>query len=234
MSSEPTVTVDVLRVFCAADGSHGNALGVVLDGRAIPDPGARQRLAHTLGFSETVFVDGDDGVVRIYTPQEELPLAGHPLVGTAWLLAQEGRGASMLHPPAGPVDCGAEGRGAHIVADPADSPHWDLLPHDGSAQIDALTVEEFGPSAHAYAWAWIDEPAGLVRARSFPSGKGIPEDEATGSAALVLCGHLGRPLTIQQGRGSVIHATPMPDGRVRVGGEVRRDLPQTLTIPADA
>lgn len=234
MSSPQTVNVEVLRVFCAADGAHGNALGVVLDGAQIPAAGDRQALAHTLGFSETVFVDGDDGVVRIYTPQEELPLAGHPLVGTAWLLAQEGRAVATLQPPAGPVDCETDGSRASIVANPADSPRWDLVPYATAAQIEALTVEEFGPSAHAYAWAWIDEPAGHVRTRSFPSGKGIPEDEATGSAALVLCEHLGRPLTIRQGRGSVIHATPMPDGRVRVGGEVRRDPPQTLAIPVGA
>ncbi len=174
MSSPQTVNVEVLRVFCAADGAHGNALGVVLDGAQIPAAGDRQALAHTLGFSETVFVDGDDGVVRIYTPQEELPLAGHPLVGTAWLLAAEGGAVSTLHPPAGPVDCGAEGSGAHIVANPADSPRWDLVPYATAAQIDALSVEEFGPSAHAYAWAWIDEPAGTCAPAASPAGRASP------------------------------------------------------------
>ncbi|MFD6980572.1 PhzF family phenazine biosynthesis protein, partial [Streptomyces sp. NPDC059956] len=49
--------LDVLRVFCAGDGSHGNALGVVRDGRSCPDDTSRQALAAELGYSETVFVD---------------------------------------------------------------------------------------------------------------------------------------------------------------------------------
>ena len=53
--------LDVLRVFCAADGSGGNPLGVFLDGGAVPAP-ERQAVAHELGFAETVFVDDRDGV----------------------------------------------------------------------------------------------------------------------------------------------------------------------------
>ncbi|MEH3052768.1 MAG: PhzF family phenazine biosynthesis protein [Patulibacter minatonensis] len=217
------LTVEVLRVFCDEHAEHGNALGVVLDGDLIPSPEARQELAAELGFSETVFVDGSDGHVRIYTPAEELPLAGHPLVGTAWLLAQVGRGVDTLHPPAGPVDCEAEHDGAQITADPASSPRWDLTQRATTDEVDGLDPAAFGPVAHDYVWAWIDEAAGTVRARSFAMGKGIVEDEATGSAALVLCGDLGRPIEIHQGRGSVIQAAPTGDGRVRIRGRVVRD-----------
>lgn len=234
MSKARTVQIEVLRVFCAADGTHGNALGVVLDGAAVPAQAQRQAIAHTLGFSETVFVDGDDGHLKIFTPQEELPLAGHPLVGTAWLLAAEGRPAAALYPPAGRVDCSAAELSAAIVADPAASPRWDLLRHASAAEIEALDPGALGPEAHAYAWAWIDEAAGVVRTRAFASGKGILEDEATGSAALVLCDHLGRALTIHQGMGSIISAEPRGDGRVQVGGEVRRDASRSLVIPAAA
>jgi PhzF family phenazine biosynthesis protein len=65
----------VLRVFCAADGSGGNPLGVFLDGGAVPEA-ERQSIATDLGFAETVFVDdAGRGELRIFTPGVELPLA---------------------------------------------------------------------------------------------------------------------------------------------------------------
>ncbi len=78
---------DVLRVFCGPRGGYGNELGVVRDGSRIPARADRQALAARLGFSETVFVDDPErGVIDIYTPTLRLPFAGHPCVGTAWLL----------------------------------------------------------------------------------------------------------------------------------------------------
>ncbi len=54
-----------------------------------------QGFAAELGISETAFVlppeaDGDLRV-RIFTPVRELPMAGHPMVGTAWVLRAAGR-----------------------------------------------------------------------------------------------------------------------------------------------
>ncbi len=69
-------------------------------------------------------------------------------------------------------------------------------------------------------WAWIDEPAGLVRARVFVPEAGVDEDEATGSAALRLCALVGREIEIRQGRGSVLHARPVGEGRAQVAGRV--------------
>ena len=72
----------------------GNQLCVVTD--PPPELGAdmMQRLAGEIGFSETTFVtairpDGYD--VRIFTPVSELPFAGHPTLGTAFTLVDEGR-----------------------------------------------------------------------------------------------------------------------------------------------
>ena len=96
-------TLHVLRVFCDEAGEHGNPLGVFLDGGEVP-PERRQAVAHELGFSETVFVDdAARGEIRIFTPGLELPFAGHPTVGTAWLLAHEGEAVEVLRPPAGEV-----------------------------------------------------------------------------------------------------------------------------------
>jgi len=79
----------VLRVFLGDGGTGGNPLGVFLDGGSVPE-GRRQDVAADLGFSETVFVDdAARGEIRIYTPAVEIPFAGHPVVGTAWLLERE-------------------------------------------------------------------------------------------------------------------------------------------------
>src|SRR5687768_14184274 len=93
----------VLRVFLGPDGSGGNPLGVFLDGTAIPEA-RRQAVAADLRYSETVYVDALDGAsasIRIFTPGAELPFAGHPTVGTSWLLAERGQGVETLRVPAG-------------------------------------------------------------------------------------------------------------------------------------
>lgn len=216
----------VLRVFCDEDGRHGNPLGVVLDGAAVPRD-ERQRVAAVLGFSETVFVDDrSGGALRIFTPEVELPLAGHPLVGTSWLLRTVDGAAgavSVLRPPAGPVPTGGDDVSAWIEADPADAPPFALRRLETPAAVEALEVPR-GPHVHEDAWAWIDpEERTQIRCRVFADGVGIPEDEATGSAALRLVAELGRPVTIHQGVGSVITGRPVDGGRVRVGGRVALD-----------
>jgi predicted PhzF superfamily epimerase YddE/YHI9 len=70
-------------------------------------------------------------------------------------------------------------------------------------------------------WAWVDADAGVLRSRVFVLDEGIPEDEATGAAALRMGALLGRELEIRQGKGSVLHARPGPEGTIDVGGRVR-------------
>ncbi|QGV80920.1 PhzF family phenazine biosynthesis protein [Streptomyces ficellus] len=207
---------DVLAVFCGGDGRHGNLLGVVRDGRAHPDEASRQAFAKHLGFSETVFVDDPErGVVDIYTPGVRLPFAGHPLVGTAWLLDLE-----VLNPPAGEVWARDDGEFTWITARPEWAPDRTLRAYASAAEVDALDVPE--PGDWVYAWAWEDEAAGRIRARAFPGrGDGIDEDEATGAAALLLTARLGRALNITQGRGSQLLTAPGPDGTIELGGRVR-------------
>src|SRR5579884_1768223 len=68
---------------------QGNQVAVFTDAREIPEA-QLQRLAREVNFSETVFVypAGGDGHVRIriFTPSVELPFAGHPVLGTAFVL----------------------------------------------------------------------------------------------------------------------------------------------------
>lgn len=70
---------------------HGNPLAVVLGADGLKR-GRMQAIAREFNLSETVFVQavtqaGATARARIFTPLEELPFAGHPTLGTAWLLA---------------------------------------------------------------------------------------------------------------------------------------------------
>jgi trans-2,3-dihydro-3-hydroxyanthranilate isomerase len=83
-------TVDVF----AEKPLAGNQLAVVLDAEDIPSD-VMQRIAKEMNISETAFVLPPADIahaarVRIFTPASELQFAGHPTVGTAWVLATEG------------------------------------------------------------------------------------------------------------------------------------------------
>lgn len=214
-------TLHVLRVFVNEDGERGNRLGVFLDAGQVPS-GRRQAIAAELAFSETVFVEERRaGRLRIHTPAVELPFAGHPLVGTAWLLAREGTPLEALSTPAGEVSVRHADDATFVAADPTWAPPFEHRQLGSPAEVRALSSAAH--QANTYAWAWIDEAAGTIRARSFAPQVGIEEDEATGSAALALCARLERPIVIHQGHGSVLLCEPLGDGRVEVGGRVARD-----------
>jgi trans-2,3-dihydro-3-hydroxyanthranilate isomerase len=73
---------------------RGNPLAVFPDARGIAD-GDMQSIARELNLSETTFVLPPTRLnsvarVRIFTPARELPFAGHPTIGTAWVLLHEG------------------------------------------------------------------------------------------------------------------------------------------------
>jgi predicted PhzF superfamily epimerase YddE/YHI9 len=216
----------LLRVFCSEDGSGGNPLGVFLRGAGVP-PDQRQAVAADLGLSETVFVDhAERGEIRIFTPAVELDFAGHPAVGTAWLLED----ADALRPPAGEIAVSREGEDVYVAARPEWGPPHVLKQLDSPAAVEAL---ESGPDDMdlVVTWAWIDEVAGTMRARAFLPRIGIPEDEATGSAATKLCAHAGRPIEIRQGRGSRILARPAADGFVEIGGRSVIDDVRDYELP---
>lgn len=209
----------VMRVFTTPGGEHGNELGVFLRGEDVPE-GRRQAVAADLGFAETVFLDDRERAeIRIFTPGLELPFAGHPSVGTAWLLRETGEEVAVLRPPAGELRVHYENEVAWISARAEWSPPFDYVEHEDPAAVDALTGAP-GGAGWAYCWAWDDEEAGRIRARSFVPDAGIPEDEATGSAALALCAQLDRPVQIRQGQGSEIFARPAGEGFTEIGGRV--------------
>jgi trans-2,3-dihydro-3-hydroxyanthranilate isomerase len=73
----------------------GNQLAVFTDAAGLSDA-EMQELAHEMNFSESTFVIPADSAgaarrVRIFTPKHEMPMAGHPTVGTTWVLASHGQ-----------------------------------------------------------------------------------------------------------------------------------------------
>ncbi|HZX80681.1 MAG TPA: PhzF family phenazine biosynthesis isomerase, partial [Lysobacter sp.] len=81
-----------LDVFADRPGA-GNPLAVVVDADGL-DTAAMQAFANWTNLSETIFLlppgDGADYRVRIFTPRQELPFAGHPSVGAAWAAIEAG------------------------------------------------------------------------------------------------------------------------------------------------
>ena len=113
MNSARYLLVDVF----TDEAFGGNQLAVFVDGRQVPED-LMQPIARELNLSETTYVlpptdPADLCRLRIFTPLEELPMAGHPTVGSAFALAVEGR----ITPPAtvrfaegvGPVPVEVEG-----------------------------------------------------------------------------------------------------------------------------
>jgi trans-2,3-dihydro-3-hydroxyanthranilate isomerase len=85
----------------------GNQLAVFTDAREIPEE-RLQPLAREIGFSETVFVlppeEGGHVRMRIFTPVTEIRFAGHPTLGTAFVLAAPLQlGVIVLETGSGPV-----------------------------------------------------------------------------------------------------------------------------------
>jgi predicted PhzF superfamily epimerase YddE/YHI9 len=205
--------VHVLRVFTDDTGASGNPLGVVRDAGEIPHA-RRQAIATQLGYSETVFVERDTHV-QIFTPTAELPFAGHPMVGSAWLLRQP-----VLHAAAGDVRTRVQDQRAWVLARADWCPRFERRQLATPAEVEAFTPPASGS---LQVWAYTDERRGRIRARVFAPDLGVPEDPATGSATVVLCAALGRAITIDQGPHCLIEAQPLDDGVVELGGRVADD-----------
>ena len=86
----PTLRYVVVDVFTDT-ALAGNQLAVFTDAR-VANADLMQALAKEIGFSETTFLvpaeAGGHARVRIFNPRHEMAFAGHPILGTAWVLAQ--------------------------------------------------------------------------------------------------------------------------------------------------
>lgn len=130
----------------------GNPLAVFLDAEGLRDA-EMQAIALEMNLSETTFIlppedPQNDAKVRIFTPQAELPFAGHPTIGTAWVLANHGRLADGARPLTlelgiGPVDVdlqGPEGNPSFIWMDQGSAKFGDII-DDVDAVAAALSLD---------------------------------------------------------------------------------------------
>ncbi|GAA4861853.1 PhzF family phenazine biosynthesis protein [Luteimonas vadosa] len=149
-----------LDVFADRPGA-GNPLGVVVDAQGMA-PATMQAIAAWTNLSETIFllpptVDGADYRVRIFTPRQELPFAGHPSVGAAWAIHQANENAAnggrlMQECAAGLLPVRIDGAGlAHVRA-----PRATRLETDAGSLLDRATAG-FAPGQLAPA-LWNNGP----------------------------------------------------------------------------
>ena len=125
---------------------RGNQLAVFADAREIPEE-LLQRLAREINFSETVFVlppeRGGDARIRIFTPSTEMRFAGHPTLGSAFVLAAPLQLDEIrLETPAAIVPVKLEREGARIVFGRMEQPVPTVEPfREEAALLEALRVE---------------------------------------------------------------------------------------------
>ena len=203
----------VVRVFTVGP-EGGNALGVIPDATGL-SAADMQAIAADLGFSETVFMEwpaGSDPELRIFTPAAEMPFAGHPLVGTAWVLNKMGPGSDMVVIQIGEVPIRIDGDMVWVMPPPIDQPvhpapmeearalgvpaigAWhvevpsDYLLTEVSSEEELLAVApDPGAFTDATHGLYVFHGRSPVRSRFFAPRLGVYEDPATGSAAVALC-----------------------------------------------
>jgi trans-2,3-dihydro-3-hydroxyanthranilate isomerase len=142
----------------------GNPLAVVPDADGL-DPGRMQAIAAELGLSETVFVLGGSERLRIFTPRSELPLAGHPVIGTAVELARLGRipsdGEHVFQTGAGHTPIATSGGVATMTQGPFD-PGVELEPMEVAPLLGLAERDVLGTPRACSTVGW---PQALVRVR---------------------------------------------------------------------
>jgi trans-2,3-dihydro-3-hydroxyanthranilate isomerase len=158
MTSPQTLQFTFCDVFAEAP-LEGNQLAVFADGRPIADD-LQQQLAREINFSETVFVyppedPAHTARIRIYVPTAEIPFAGHPVIGTAVVIATErGLDEVVLETGVGPVSVdirGNEGTMHQPVPTVGPFPHADALLAALRVERSELPVEVYDNGmAHIY------------------------------------------------------------------------------------
>lgn len=212
MRSFAFVTVDVFtdRRF------GGNPLAVFPDARGISDA-EMQSIAAEFNLSETTFVlPPDDPAntarVRIFNRTAEMPFAGHPNVGTGWVLARAGRarqGLLRFEEIAGLVEVETTADGLVTIAAPQPLTLGDQMPADLLAACVGLAPDDIVLDRHAPVVASVGNS--FVIAEVTPAGLGrAAPDLAAFRAALAAFPALGPrrlPLYLHAGDGTAGNAT---------------------------
>ena len=125
----------------------GNQLAVFTDARGL-ETEAMQALAREINYSESTFVlpaeDGGHAKMRIFTPVQELPFAGHPTLGTAFVLAGPLQLVEIrLETAAGIVPVRLERDDSRIVFGRMEQPLPTVRPYEREAELlGALDLEK--------------------------------------------------------------------------------------------
>lgn len=134
---------------------EGNQLAVFTDARGLP-ASRMQALAKEMNFAESVFVlpaeAGGDARIRIFTPATELPFAGHPVLGTAFVLGRSiAKSTIGLETGAGLIPIELERDGSRILFGRMRQPIPSWEPYKREAELlAALGVARSGLPVEAY------------------------------------------------------------------------------------
>jgi trans-2,3-dihydro-3-hydroxyanthranilate isomerase len=165
----------------------GNPLAVVHGGADLAT-GQMQAIAAEFGLSETAFplpptATGADYRLRIFTPSRELPFAGHPSVGAAWVLAQAGligHGDVVQECGAGLLPVHVDAHGAQVTGGaPVVGPELDGAALAAAVNLRAEDVETGVPAGVAAAGV----PYAILPVRPDAVARAVPEPAALRSLA---------------------------------------------------
>jgi len=142
----------------------GNQLAVLPDADGLSDD-RMQTIAAELGLSETTFVFGGAERLRIFTPRTEMPLAGHPVVGAAHVLAWLGRipadGSHVFRTNVGDTELSLAD-GVATMTQAAFDPGTELDPERVAALL-RISPDDIAGTPRAC--STIQRPQGLVQLR---------------------------------------------------------------------
>lgn len=229
---EEKIVVNVVRAFVDTQGEHGNPTGIVIDVEQKISPSERQKIATTLHFTDTVFINELENInVSFFNPQQETKFAGDSLISTAYFIRNKlGRNADRIECKGGVIKTWSEGELTWIEASLDGTPGWRHEQLNTPEDVSRITDKEAESYEHTMVWAWIDREKGLIRSRTFLPDWGTLEDQGNGSGSMQLAKMLGQRIEISQGRGSVIYAEPSDDNSVKVGGRVKVDQVQLSKV----
>lgn len=217
------ITVNILKVFVDKDGKFGNPVGVVINDNDKLNDEQKQKIAHDLNFSETVFIDkfGKIPEVSVFNPIKKVRFAGHAVLGTAYFIK------NVLNKNIDSIKCGEkmvkikeEDKINYITAPLSIMPNWNYEELSSANEVENISKDEMLNKLHTVVWAYIDKVRGLIRARTFAPDWGILEDQANGSGSMLLASKLNKNLEIHHGEGSIIFAKSVDDKFAEVGGLV--------------
>ncbi|MBU0975365.1 MAG: PhzF family phenazine biosynthesis protein [Patescibacteria group bacterium] len=214
-----------IKVFVNEEGKFGNLVGIVIDENSAINNKKRQEICTKSGLSEVVFIDNvKNSQVSIFSPTEEIPFAGHAVIGTGALLDKlNKKRTTSIRSMGNQIAVRHEGENIWVKAKVKTLPDWNFKQLNSVEEVVRIKPSEISKFKHCYVWSWIDKVEGTTRSRTFAPDWMIPEDEANGSGSMLLAHKLNRKLKVLHGKGSVIYANPVNPNTAELGGNVRTE-----------